>query len=167
MTRATHPRWLPERIAKAWDRAAPRERLLVVLGGVVVLATLAWALVWQPLERDLERSQQALVRETRMLGSARAMVDESAGLARDATAIRAGDPRAAIERVLAERGLRGGASIELQEGRVKVVLPAVRFAGLVAALDALRKDDGLRAIEATLATRVEPGTIRAELVMAR
>ena len=167
MTRATHPRWLPESVARAWDRAAPRERLLVAGGGAIVLLALASALVWQPLTRDIERSREQLSRDASMLRNARAMADESAGLARDAKTPRAGDPRAAVERVLAEQSLRAGASIEVADGRVKVVLPAVRFAGLVAALDAMRKDDGLRAVEAMLAARVEPGTVRAEFVLAR
>ena len=55
----------------------------------------------------------------------------------------------------------------MRDNRVHVVLPEVRFDALVAALDALARDDGLRPVEASLTARVDPGTLRAELSFAR
>jgi type II secretory pathway component PulM len=81
---------------------------------------------------------------------------------------RAADPRAAVERALAERSLRPAVTaLDEKDGRVRLTFAAVRFDALVALLDALAKTDGLRAVEAVLAARVEPGTIRAELTLAR
>ncbi len=57
--------------------------------------------------------------------------------------------------------------LEWQDGRARVVFAAVDFAKLVAGLEALQRESGLAIVEATLTARVEPGTVRAELVLAR
>jgi type II secretory pathway component PulM len=81
----------------------------------------------------------------------------------------AADARADIERVLAERGLATGtaAPIDWRDGRARVTLESARFDALVGALEALQRDAKLRVVEATLTARVEPGTVRAEIVLAR
>jgi hypothetical protein len=67
-----------------------------------------------------------------------------------------------------ERGLRPAVTaLDVQDGRVRLTFAAVRFDALVALLDALARTDGLRAVDAVLAARVEPGTVRAELTLAR
>jgi hypothetical protein len=38
---------------------------------------------------------------------------------------------------------------------------------LIGALETLQRDAGLRAVEATLTARVEPGTVRADFMLAR
>ena len=58
-------------------------------------------------------------------------------------------------------------AIDLRDNRVHVVLSEVRFDALIAALDWLARDEGLRPVEASLTARVEPGTLRAELTFAR
>jgi type II secretory pathway component PulM len=50
---------------------------------------------------------------------------------------------------------------------VSVAFGAIEFDALVGALEALQRDARLRVVEATIAARVEPGVVRAELVLAR
>ncbi len=57
--------------------------------------------------------------------------------------------------------------MEVKDNRAYVTFGAIGFDALVGALDALAKADGLRAVEATLTARVDPGTVRAELTLAR
>jgi type II secretory pathway component PulM len=98
---------------------------------------------------------------------ARALADDIGGMSRAAPVPR-GDLRAAVERALGDRGLRAPAvSIEPQDDRVKIMVPAVPFAALVAAIDAMRKDAAAYVVEVVITPRVEPGTVRAELVLAR
>jgi type II secretory pathway component PulM len=122
MNAATRRSWLPASLAIAWDRASARERRVVVVGVLALVLAAAWALAWRPLQADIERTREALARSTAALAQARALVDESAALARDSVPKGSADPRAAIARVLAERDLRPSGRLELQEGRVKVVL---------------------------------------------
>jgi type II secretory pathway component PulM len=73
-----------------------------------------------------------------------------------------------VTRALGDHGIRvAGGSIDLRDNRARVVLADVRFDALVAALGALARDDGIRAVDATLTARIDPGTVRAELTFAR
>ena len=108
------------------------------------------------------------MRVAALLTQTRASFDESVGLARATPMANSADPRSAVTRALADQGIRIPAgSVDVRDNRVRVVLPDVRFDALVAALAALVRDEGLRAVEATLTARVEPGTVRAELTFAR
>jgi type II secretory pathway component PulM len=159
--------WVPSSLATAWDRASTRERRVVVIGVAALALIAGWGLVWQPLRADIERTREEVVRNRNALANARKLVDETASLARDAKAKSSADPVASIARVLAERDLRPSGRLELRDDRVKVVLTEARFDRIVAALEALRKEEGLRAVEAAIIARVEPGTVRAELTIAK
>jgi len=157
----------PSIVPRAWERASPRERVAIVAGLAVVIGALGWAFVWQPLTRDLERLRESSPADAATLIRARAMADDIAAMSRSAPPPR-GDLRSAVERALGDRGLRAPAvAIEPQDDRVKVMVPAVPFVTLVAALDAIRKDAAAFVVEGVITPRVEPGTVRAEFVLAR
>lgn len=151
----------------AWARASSRERRLVVLAAIVVLAGGGWAWLWQPMQADVARLSRDLPRERAVLASSRAQAADLLALEKAPAAAR-GPLVPAIERALAERGLRADAgALDDKDGRVRVNLASVRFDALVPLLAALTRDGGLHVIEATVTQRVEPGLVRAELVIAR
>lgn len=155
-------------LGHAWDRASRRERAMIVGAAIVVALAAGWTWVWQPMNADIARLQRDLPRAHGVLATARAQADALVALQRTSAGAKSTDPRAAVERVLAERGLRPAVTaLDAQEGRVRLTFAAVRFDALVAFLDALARTDGLRAVDAVLAARVEPGTVRAELTLAR
>jgi type II secretory pathway component PulM len=158
--------WLLASLA-AWDRASPRERRFAAAGALVVGLAACWALAWRPMQADIARTREELARATQTLARARLHVDESVALAREAKTSAPGDPRDAIARAFAERDVPVSGRLDIRDGRVKVILPEARFDRLVGALDAMRRDEGIRAVEATITARVEPGTVRAELALAR
>jgi len=159
---------IPPVLRDFWDRSAPRERVLVALGLAVVVAYVGWTFIWQPIVRDTERAQRDLRRDRAVLANARVQADEIAGLAKSPATLKERDLRSAVERVLTERQLRAAATaLDLTDNRVRVTFAAVHFEALVGALDVLAKAEGLRTVEATLTPRVAPGTVRAELVLAR
>ena len=159
---------LPPRLARWWALKPPSERRAMTAVVLLVAATLAWLALWQPLQQDLAALRAAIPAERTALAEGRRMAGEIAALTAATAVPPALEPQAAIERILGERGLRGGATqVDWREGRARVTLDAVRFDALVAALDALQRDARLHVVEATLTARIEPGTVRAELVVAR
>mgnify|MGYP003376785503 CR=1 FL=1 len=159
---------LPPRLARWWALKPAGERRTMTAVALVVAATLGWLALWQPLQKDLAALRAAIPAERAALAEGRRIAGEIAALAGAAALPPAPEPQAAIERILGERGLRGGgAPVDWREGRARITLDAVRFDALVAALDALQRDARLHVVEATLTARVEPGTVRAELVVAR
>ncbi|MGI8896555.1 MAG: type II secretion system protein GspM [Casimicrobiaceae bacterium] len=166
--RDRHSYAIPPALRDYWERAALRERVLVAFGFAIVAAVVTWTFIWQPLLRDTERAQRDLRRDRAILASARVQADEIAGLAKSPATLKSSDPRSAVERVLTERQLRAAVTaLDVQDNRVRVTFAAIHFDALVGALDVLAKTEGLRLVEATLTPRVAPGTVRAELALAR
>ena len=158
----------PPALVRFWDAASARERSLVGFGVLVLALAMVWVVVWQPMVADTERLTRERARNSAVLLAAHADAEELAGLQRSPASSRNGDARAAIERVLAERGLRPMlTSLEVQDGRVHATFATMRFDALVGVLDTLAKNDGIFPIEMTLTPRVDPGTLRAELTLSR
>ena len=159
---------VPQVLARAWERWSSRERSLAVTGAAVVLIAAAWSWVWQPMQEDTLRIRRELVRDRAVLAVARAQTTEMAGLQRDTQKPLVSDPRVAVERVLGERGLKGAlTSLEMKDTRTTITFAAINFDALVGLLDTLAKTDGLRPVEATVVSRIEPGTVRAEIALSR
>jgi general secretion pathway protein M len=153
-------------LARWWAAKGTSERRVAAAIAAIVVAGLAWWLLWQPLTRDIAAMRTVQTREASAFAAAEKMAAEIAGLARTTAAPPAADARGDLERVLAQQGLRQAATqMDWQDGRARVVFADVRFDALVAALEALQRDAQLRVVEATLTARVEPGTVRAELVL--
>jgi type II secretory pathway component PulM len=162
------PLAMPAPISRWWATKSRAERRLIAALALVLAIAALWALVWRPITRDTSALRAAAPAERAALVQAERMVGEIAGLSRSAPAKAANDPRAEIERALAERGVAGpAAAIDWRDGRARVALEAARFDALAGALEALQRDAKLRIVEATLTARVEPGTVRAEIVLAR
>jgi type II secretory pathway component PulM len=153
-------------LAGMWERASARERTMLVAAIVVVAGALAYTLAWRPMVADIARLSRDLPAAQSALAAARAQADSLVALQRAQPPVKGGDPRAAVERALAERNLRPAVSL-VADGGVRLTFNAVRFAALPDFLQSLAHTDGLRAVEASVTARVEPGTVRAELTLAR
>jgi len=159
---------VPQVLERAWERWSMRERGLAVTAAAVVLFAGAWSWVWQPMQEDTMRIRRELVRDRAVLAVARAQSTEIAGLQRDAQRQPANDSRVAIERVLGERGLKAAlSSLDIKDTRTTITFAAINFDALVGLLDTLAKADGLRPVEAAIVSRIEPGTVRAEIALSR
>lgn len=159
---------LAENTRDAWLRISPREQWLIALGTVLVVGALGHAFVWEPVMRDLTATRMALSEMKARVIDARGAADEIAGLAREARAPRTADVRAAADRVIAAAGLRGDlTAISAVEGRLRVTFAAIDFSALATLIETLGREEQLFVAEALVAARVVPGSVRAELALAR
>lgn len=159
---------LAERLRDAWSHATSRERALVVLGTIVVVGALGHAFVLEPLMRDLASTDRALAAARARIAQSQQAANELAGLKREAKAPRTTDPRTAAERVVTAAGLRGDlTAIGVNDGRVRLTFAAIDFPVLNALLEQLGRDEQLFPVEALVAARVVPGSVRAELALSR
>jgi type II secretory pathway component PulM len=135
---------------------------IVVILGIAYVFTVAMNASIASARGDLQRNRA-------ILDVARARVAESAALARGGVPPQQDRPEEAIERVLRERGIayRSATGDAQVAGARGVVIDAVPFDTLVAALDVLAREHRVRAVDANIAARVEPGVVRAELLLAR
>jgi type II secretory pathway component PulM len=163
---------VPPSFVRAWDRMSTRERRLAMAAAAVVVLAAAWGWVGQPMQEDTIRVRRELARDRAVLAAARAQATEITGLQRGTLnpmgSPMGGDSRVAIERVLGERALKGAlTSLEVKDNRTTITFAAISFDALVGVLDTLAKTDGLRAVDATLTSRIDPGTVRAEITLTR
>ncbi|MEO6564645.1 MAG: type II secretion system protein GspM [Casimicrobiaceae bacterium] len=155
-------------LARWWDGASAREHTLVIVAALAVALAVAWIGMVQPMLVDIARLQRDNPRSYAILAAAQAQAADMAALAGATRPAPGTDAKALLERVIAERGLRAAlTSLDQQEGRARVLFNNVRFEALASMLDAVSRSDGLRLVDATLTTRVEPGTVRAELTFVR
>jgi type II secretory pathway component PulM len=155
-------------LARWWSGKNDGERRVIAVLAVVAGACLAWWVIWQPLERDIGALRIAAARNKTALAGAHRIAEEIAGIARSNPPEPAADARAGLERVLAQRAISNAVTqLEWQDGRVHLVFAAIGYDALIAALEAIQRDARLRVVEATLTARVDPGTVRADMVLTR
>jgi type II secretory pathway component PulM len=155
-------------LARWWTPRPARERRAILIVGAIVVAALGWWMVWQPLRNDIVAMGAATAHASVALADARRKTEEMAGLARAGAQARDADPRIDLERVLVQQNLRAALTQQdWKDGRARLVFGVVGYDALIAGLEALQRDAHLRVVEATLTARVEPGTVRAEVVLSR
>lgn len=153
-------------IRDAWHARPPRERALIAAGLAAIVAAIAWAFVVEPLQRDLQERTAALQEAQADLARARAQVEDLARLAGGPSD--GSDAHAAAETVIARRGLRPVLTAsQFREGRVELTFEAIDFAALTTLIDALGREARLFPVDVLLAARTAPGSVRAEIVLAR
>ena len=159
---------MPAPVANWAAEHSPSERRVAAALAIVIATAAAWVLLWQPMARDTAALRVARAANAAALVEARAMTKEMGAPARLGATGAPADARADLERVLAQQNLRSSVtSLDWRDGRAHIVLAAVGYDALMVALDALQQDARLRAVEATLTARVDRGTVRAELTLAR
>jgi len=147
---------------------SPAERRTVGWLVLAIAAALLWAALWVPLARDTTALKLARTANAAALAEARDRAREASELARTTAAAPTLDPRAELDRTLSQQGIRPAVtSLEWRDGRAQLVFAAISYDRVINLLAALQRDAKLRAVEAALTARVEPGIVRAEITLAR
>jgi type II secretory pathway component PulM len=149
-----------------WQLRSSAERSAWIVAGGIAIVLIAWALIWQPLTRDIERLERRVVEQRTALVTARRQADEIAALARRTVEPAPRDARADVDSALARQGLKATAIDRGDDQRLRVTLDAVSFEVLASLLEALQRDARLSAADVTATARVEPGQVRAEMTLA-
>jgi type II secretory pathway component PulM len=154
------------RMSQWWQLRSPFERVLLSCAGAVVIAAVAWLALWQPMRQDSDRLVRQVAAQRTALATARVQADDIAGLSRNTAALAPRDARADLDAALAQQGLKA-TTIDRTEGeRWRVNFDAIAFEALLKLVETLQRDAHLRAVDLTSTARVEPGQVRAELVLA-
>lgn len=153
----------------------PRERAALIAGGIVLILVLVYALVWQPLHRELERNR-ALVQEQRQT---LAWMEQAA---EEVAALRARGASSATEAPAAGQSLAGyveqsarsanlGQHIARMEpgGRdgVQLTLKDAPFDSLITWLASLQGPGQPRATILSATRTEQPGLVNATLTLER
>lgn len=148
-----------------WQRASPRERAALAIGGAVIVVAFFVSVVIVPLRDTLAHAPQDRAQRKALLAQAR---DRLAAIQTvKASVAPPVDARGAIERALDGQHIgRADATIDTTNDRISLTLPAVRIADAAAIVAALAHA-GLRVSAATLAARADTSDVRSELTFIR
>lgn len=149
----------------SWLRNGPQQRRWAIALAVAGLAIIA---VSRPLPDAIARAKSDVARSRALVENAQALVADNESLGRGAAPLHGGDIRAAVDGVLARHELHAvPAASPTGDGRYAIVLDDAPFDELIATLEAIARETGVRVVAATLTARVERGRIRADVTFAR
>lgn len=154
----------------AWYRGRElrEQRALLALGGAL-LVTLAWWLIWQPLYEGRQEARERYIRAEQTLSWIRA----------NASAVR-GAEKASSSESDTEEGWTGRISSSASahnlalkgftpegEGSVRVMLENQSFAHVMAWLQTLRAEQGVRAVSLEISRGNDPGGVNMRATLSR
>ncbi|MDN5849182.1 MAG: type II secretion system protein M [Nitrococcus sp.] len=151
-----------------WLGLAPRERRIVALGGIVVLAMLFYFLVWLPPQRGVDELRRLLEAQQDDLDYLQRAASEVMALQANQT--RAKAPEALYALVERSAGTAGLADAIQRidpagDGEVRVSLDQVAFDAMIRWLAGLRRDYGVVVDTATVRRGEQPGQVTVQLVL--
>jgi len=148
-----------------WDGLSARERAFLIAGAIVVLAALAWGIAVDPLARLVPEARRDAARAALALDLAQR--DAQAASTRS-TAPARGPIEADLRQAFAQGKIDpADATIVAAGGRVTLTFASIGFDTMLGLLDTLAREHAIHVVEATILPRVEPGRVRADLVLAR
>ncbi|MDQ1315384.1 MAG: ral secretion pathway protein [Pseudomonadota bacterium] len=151
-----------------WSARAPRERLVLGGGSVLLVLALGFAYGWLPMQREVSQLRQTLPQLREQARQLQQDAQEVGRLKAQPAAVReAGSLVLAVEQGAVASGLRERiASITPQGvGQVRVVLPRVGFDEWLGWLGELQTRHGVRVESARIEAAGDPGWVSVDVLL--
>lgn len=151
-----------------WAERAPRERSILLIGGALLLAVIAYLIAVEPAWTGIARLERSLPQQRANAAELEALLAEVKALkARPAVAtMSATDARGALEGSLTKAGLKAARIVPLSDGDIQLTfsdVPASKWAPWLASIE---RELGARATAVTVTGRdAAPGNVDVELAL--
>ena len=154
-----------QRIAAAWQGLMPRERRLLMLGGVALAVLLTWWWVIDPAIKMRKKMQQQLP-ELRAQSMQMRMLAQEADTLPPAIPVAQSLSRQEIERLLMDSGLKAE-QVALTDSSVILNFSDVPFSGLTDYLQKAQREQQLTIIQVTITARDRIDRVDAKISLQR
>jgi general secretion pathway protein M len=154
-----------QRIAAAWQGLIPRERRLLMLGGVALAVLLTWWWVIDPAIKMRKKMQQQLP-ELRAQSMQMRMLAQEAATLPPAIPVAQSLSRQEIERLLMDSGLKAE-QVTLTDSTFILNFSDVPFSGLTDYLQKAQREQQLTVIQVTITARDRIDRVDAKISLQR
>jgi general secretion pathway protein M len=151
-----------------WAERAPRERSILLVGGILLLAVIAYLIAIEPAWTGIGRLEKSLPQQRANAAELEALLAEVKTLkARPAVAtMSATDARGALEGSLAKAGLKATRIVPLSDGDIQLTFADVPVSKWAPWLAGIERELGARATAVTVTGRdATPGNVDVELAL--
>lgn len=155
----------PSSASPFWSERTPRERLILGVGGGLLLLVLCWLLLIEPALQGREQWKKALPALRADYAQMQSLSQQAASAPAPSAAAPAPD-RAAIERGLADHGMKAQ-SLNVSEDGVRVTLTDVSFSALTDWMQQVQRDAQLVVDVAGITARDRIDRVDANLSLRR
>ena len=157
-----------EALKQFWAERVPRERAILVLGGVLVLAVIIYLVAIEPAWTGIARLERSLPQQRANAAELEALLAEVKALkARPAVAtMSAADARSALESSLGKAGLKAARIVPLSDGEIQLQFSDVPVSRWAPWLASVERELGARSTVVTVTGReATPGNVDVELAL--
>ena len=157
-----------EALKQFWAERAPRERSILLIGGVLLVAVIAYLIAIEPAWTGIARLEKSLPQQRANAAELEALLAEVKALkGRPAVAtMSATDARGALEISLAKAGMKATRVVPLSDGDVQLTFADVPISKWAPWLASIERELGARATAVTVTGRdAAPGNVDVELAL--
>lgn len=151
-----------------WAERAPRERSVLLVGGVLLLAAIAYLILVEPAWTGIARLEKSLPQQRANAAELEALLAEVKALkARPAVAtMSATDARGALEGSLTKAGIKAARIVPLSDGDIQLTFSDVPVSKWAPWLASIERELGARSTAVTVTGRdAAPGNVDVELAL--
>jgi general secretion pathway protein M len=157
-----------EALKQFWSERAPRERMVLVAGAVLLLGVLLYLIAIEPAWKGIARLERSLPLQRAQAAELEALLAEvKSTKARPAVAtMSAADARSALEGSLNKAGLKAARIVPLSEGDIQLTFSDVPISKWAPWLANAERELGARSTAVTVTGRdATPGNVDVDLAL--
>lgn len=154
-------------VMQFWNERAPREKLILSVGGIVLLLVLFYLFLIEPAAQGITRLERGLPQQRQQSAQLEALLSEVRNLKSrtSAATISAAEARTAIEKSLAGAGLKAARIVPLSDGDLQISFANVSFSSWSTWLSNIEREIGARATNVTANATATPGNADIEVAL--
>ena len=157
-----------EALKQFWAERAPRERSILLVGGVLLLAVVVYLVAIEPAWSGIGRLEKSLPQQRANAAELEALLAEVKSMkARPAVAtMSAADARSALEGSLTRAGIKATRIVPLSDGDIQLTFADVPVGRWAPWLAGVERELGARSTSVTITGRdATPGNVDVELAL--
>jgi general secretion pathway protein M len=151
-----------------WSERGPRERLILVVGGAVLLVVVCYLMLIEPAWSGIGRLERSLPQQRTQAAELDSLLGEVKGLKSQpqVATVSTSEVKGAIEASLSRAGLKTSRIVPLSDGDMQLTFANVPYGIWAAWLAGIERELGARTTSAVVTGKdATPGNVDAELAL--